>query len=52
MVQRIAAAHGGEIQLASEVGEGSTFTLLIPMPGPPTDEHYVGNVVLQPDREA
>ncbi len=30
MVRQILAAHGGEVQLESEVGHGSTFTLLLP----------------------
>jgi len=30
MVRHIVAAHGGEITVASEVGQGSTFTMLLP----------------------
>ncbi|HEX3880266.1 MAG TPA: HAMP domain-containing sensor histidine kinase, partial [Bryobacteraceae bacterium] len=30
MVRHIVAAHGGEIQVASRLGEGSTFTILLP----------------------
>jgi signal transduction histidine kinase len=30
MVRQILAAHGGEVQLESELGHGSTFTLLLP----------------------
>jgi two-component system, OmpR family, phosphate regulon sensor histidine kinase PhoR len=30
MVRRIVAAHGGEIRMTSELGQGSTFTMLLP----------------------
>ena len=30
LVQRIAEAHGGNVRLTSEVGVGSTFTLVLP----------------------
>jgi signal transduction histidine kinase len=33
MVRHIVAAHGGEITLASRLGEGSTFTIFLPAPG-------------------
>src|SRR5262249_3384762 len=33
MVRHIVAAHGGQIQVASRSGEGSTFTMLLPSIG-------------------
>ena len=35
IVQKIVEAHGGEISLASEPGEGTTATVILPMT-PPT----------------
>ena len=31
MVRQIVAAHGGEVRLDSELGRGSTFTLVLPV---------------------
>jgi signal transduction histidine kinase len=31
MVDQIARAHGGRVQLDSEVGRGSTFTIVVPL---------------------
>jgi two-component system sensor histidine kinase SenX3 len=33
LVKRIAEAHGGSVRLMSEVGKGSTFTLVLPVTG-------------------
>ena len=37
LAQAVAHGHGGEIRVRSEVGEGSTFEFLLPMPGPAAD---------------
>jgi signal transduction histidine kinase len=31
IVRQIIRAHGGEVEVESEVGEGSTFTLVLPL---------------------
>jgi two-component system phosphate regulon sensor histidine kinase PhoR len=35
LVQHIAEAHGGQVELQSAPGEGSTFTLSLPVPAEP-----------------
>ena len=37
MVRRIVLAHGGQVRLESEVGRGSTFTILLPLHRPRPD---------------
>jgi two-component system, OmpR family, phosphate regulon sensor histidine kinase PhoR len=42
MVQQIVAAHGGEILVDSEVGRGSTFTVMLPLVNSPRADLKVG----------
>ena len=34
IVRHVAVGHGGQVELKSEVGRGSTFTLMLPLEGP------------------
>jgi heavy metal sensor kinase len=37
IVKSIAVAHGGQVSVQSTPGQGSTFTVLLPIAGPPAD---------------
>ncbi|ARQ70046.1 sensor histidine kinase [Streptomyces marincola] len=39
IVKHVAASHGGEVQVWSAEGQGSTFTLRLPEPGSARDRH-------------
>ena len=41
LARSIARAHGGDIQVRSELGQGSTFTVTLPIPS--ADEAAVGS---------
>jgi signal transduction histidine kinase len=36
IVRHVAEAHGGTVRVDSELGRGSTFTVSLPVTGPPT----------------
>src|SRR5699024_5030356 len=37
IVNHIVATHGGEVRAGSQLGKGSTFTIVLPLAGPPSE---------------
>jgi signal transduction histidine kinase len=48
LVDHVAKAHGGRVEVESELGKGSTFTIRIPIHGSPAEEG-LGEVALSPE---
>jgi signal transduction histidine kinase len=51
LARQIVELHGGRIAATSAPGEGSTFTVELPVKAPPTPEHLLTVAVLDTERE-
>ena len=50
VVQGIVRAHGGAIYVASAPGQGTTFQILLPTSGPPSEPDHRGTAEVRPER--